>query len=602
MIISEHERETQILKLAFEQKNLAVKVSSPDYQNFLKIQQYIPDILLLELPRMAHAQLHFAELIKRNKKTRLIPIISYGDALDEGSKKGLIGKGLYKYLERPLKFSVLLEVIGANLKKQNKELGMSKPAPTDKDKDIEQILNKETLGSKKIELMTNHVAGLMAFPFTVARVLQLAESEKSAATDLAKVIQTDPVISAQLLKISNSVLFASLNRRIGSVKDAIIRVGFRETKRLVMSMTVMGLVSEKNKNLGFDRTDFWYHSLVCGIIAERFAKQLGTVNTEEAFLAGILHDFGILLMDEFFPSIFSKVLEDTTNTSGQFITSEKTLLGVTHNDMIAELFSKWKLPESVTDGIIHQYQFREYKDNLDAPGKKISLCVGLADILAKTVSLGRECDQFVTPVENWVFEQVKMPGGVSKNLLEDISNQMKLYKDFLKLDKNKNAGNAQDGGPDIDALEKIKIGMVNCAKDIFIPPLTYLQNEGYGVMPLVRLDALKTYDRTLHIICLWADNTMSAEAIRQFTQIARFSDQPDKQPGMAPVLVFIDDLKNISFISKSFDVRQLDANIPGIIDGAVVRLVKQNADKNEKVSADKTEKASVEGAKGQGAI
>jgi hypothetical protein len=81
---------------------------------------------------------------------------------------------------------------------------------------------------------------------------------------------------------------------------------------------------------------------------------------------------------------------------------------------------------------------------------------------------------------------------------------------------------------------------------------------------------------------------------------------------MAPVLVFIDeksfaltqneDLKNISFISKSFDVRQLDANIPGIIDGAVVRLVKQNADKNEKVSADKTEKASVEGAKGQGAI
>jgi len=55
-----------------------------------------------------------------------------------------------------------------------------------------------------------------------------------------------------------------------------------------------------------------------------------------------------------------------------------------------------------------------------------------------------------------------------------------------------------------------------------------------------------------------------------------------------------EDLKNISFLSKSFDVRQLDANIPGIIEGAVVRLVNQNADKNEK--------ASVEGAKGQGAV
>jgi len=150
--------------------------------------------------------------------------------------------------------------------------------------------------------------------------------------------------------------------------------------------------------------------------------------------------------------------------------------------------------------------------------------------------------------------------------------------------------------------------MVNCAKDIFIPPLTYLQNEGYGVMPLVRLDALKTYDRTLHIICLWATIRCrgSDQAVHPNRTVLRSAD---KQPGMAPVLVFIDeksfaltqneDLKNISFISKSFDVRQLDANIPGIIDGAVVRLVKQNADKNEKVSADKTEKASVEGLKGK---
>jgi HD-like signal output (HDOD) protein/CheY-like chemotaxis protein len=596
MIISEHERETQILKLAFEQKSLAVKVSSPNYQNFVKIQQYVPDILLLELPRMAHAQLHFAELIKRNKKTRQIPIISYGDALDEGSKKGLIEKGLYKYLERPLKFSVLLDIIGTNLKKQNKEMGALKAVQGDKGKDIEQLLNKETLGSKKIEIMVNYVTGLMAFPFTVARVLQLAESEKSAASDLAKVIQTDAVISAQLLKISNSVLFASINRRIGSVKDAIIRVGFRETKRLVMSMSVMKLFSNTNKNFGFDRTDFWYHSLVCGIIAERLAKQLGTVNMEEAFLTGILHDFGILLLDEFFPEVFSKVLEETTDKGQQFIVSEKAVLGVTHNDMIAELFAKWKLPESVTDGIVHQYQFHEYKDALDTPSKKLSLCVGLSDVLAKTVSLGRECDQYIIPVENWVFEQVKMPGGFTKNLLEDVANQMKLYQEFLKIDKNKNTGKTEDAGADAFALEKIRIGMVNCAKDIFVPPLMYLQKEGYTVTPM-RPDSLKTHDGTMNLICLWADNELSAETIKRFGQTAKFSDAPQqsgKPSGNTPVLVFIDeksftltqqeDLKNISFMSKSFDVRQLDANIPGIIDGTVIRFVKQNVDINEKAT------------------
>lgn len=587
MIISEHQRETQILKLAFEQKSLAVKVSTPDYQNFVKIQQYIPDVLLLELPRMAHSQLHFAELIKRNKKTKRIPIISYGDVLDEGSKKGLIDKGLYRYLERPLKFSKLLEIIGENLKKQKKEIGAGKPVSADKDKDMELLLNKETLGSKKIEIMTGYIAGLMAFPFTVAKVLQLTESEKSAAADLAKVIQADPVISAQLLKISNSVLFASLNRRIGSVKDAIVRIGFRETKRLLMSMSVMKLFSDTNKNLGFDRTDFWYHSLVCGIIAERLARQMGTVNTEEAFLAGILHDFGILLLDEFFPSIFSKVLEDTANNSGQFIVIEKALLGITHNDLIAELFAKWKLPESVTDGIVHQYQFEEYSTTLDTPSKKLSLCVAVADILAKTVSLGRECDQFVTPVENWVFEQVKLPTGFTNSLLEDFANQMKLYKEFLKINTGKKTGDNGNADEDKADIDTIKIGFANCAKDLFIPPLMYLQKEGYTVTPMPRLDSLKIYDGSMDLICVWADKAITAETIAQFAGLNRPSDQakyPAKTTDKAPVLVFIDEksadltqkeeLKSISFISKSFDVRQLDANIPGVIEGTVVRLVR----------------------------
>jgi HD-like signal output (HDOD) protein/ActR/RegA family two-component response regulator len=573
MIISEHERETQILKLAFEQKNISVKMSTPEYQNFIKIQQFVPDILLLELPKVSHSQLHFAELIKRHKKTKQIPIISYGDTLDEATKKGLINKGIFKYIDRPLKFSVLLEIIAVNLKKQNKEIGTHKTPVSDKEKDIELLLNKETLGSKKIEIMVDYVSGLMAFPFTVAKVLQLAESEKSAAGDLAKVIQADPVISAQLLKISNSVLFASLNRRIASVKDAIIRVGFRETKRLVMSMSVMTLFSDQNKNLGFDRTDFWYHSLVCGIISERLAKQIGTLSAEEAFLAGILHDFGILLLDEFFPAIFSKALEETVDKGQQFIKSEKALLGVTHNDMLAELFTKWKLPESISDGIVHQYRFSEYKNNLDTPAKKIALCVGMSDILAKTASLGRECDQFVMPIENWAFDAVKMPAGFTAGLLDDISNQMKLYGQFLKLDNKKSAVDPE--------AAKIKIGVANPAKSIFVPPLTYLQKEGYAATPLVRLDALKNYNGALHCIFLWANETASVETILQFANITKVSDPPSGES--APLVVFIDEksahltkkeeLSKISFISKSFDLRHLDANISSIIDGKVTRVL-----------------------------
>jgi len=568
MLISENQREMQILKLAFEQKNISILTSRADYTNYVKILQYIPDIILMELPHIAHQQLHFSEMLRQHKKTKHIPLIGYGDKIDEGVKKGLLCKGVFHYVDRPLKFSFLLDMIVRILKKSKKDIGIPQQQAGDKEKDIELLFDKETLPTKKIEIMTEYVAKLMAFPFTVAKVLQLADSEKSAAGDLAKVIQADPVISAQLLKISNSVLFASLNRKIGSVKDAIIRVGFRETKRLVMSMSVMSLFGGDTKNQGFDRTSFWYHSLVCGIIAERLARQMGTVNTEEAFLAGILHDLGILLLDAFFPTVFARILEDTVSSRTQFIKAEKALLGVTHNDMVGELFSKWKLPDSVAEGVISQYRFHEFSNAVDTPGKKMALCVGLSDAVAKACGLGRECDQFVTPIENWVWAALRMPAGISRNFLADVSNQMKLYREFLKMGKQENGPNVEDKA----AAEKIRVGTCNAAADVFAAPLLYMDSEGYSVEAFT-LDVLKTASGKFHCIVLWADQSITADVVTQFSKIVKCTENPkgEQSPGFAPAIVFVneaaplfaqkDSFTGVTMLGKSCDLREMDAPI-----------------------------------------
>jgi HD-like signal output (HDOD) protein len=564
MLISENEREMQILKLAFEQKSIKVSSCTADYSNYIKILQYLPDIIFLEIPRISHTQIHFTEMIKAHKKTKFTPIVGYGDKVDDAVKKGFLDKGILYYITRPLKISVILDVFQKNLKYLNKEMALPKEAPADKGKDIELILGKEAPGSKKIEVMTSYIVKLLAFPFTVAKVLQLAESEKSAAVDLAKVIQADPVISAQLLKISNSVLFASVNRRIGSVKDAIIRVGFKETRRLVMSMSVMKLFGETSNNVGLDRKAFWFHSLVCGIIAERLARQMGTVNTEEAFLAGILHDFGILLLDEFFPPVFARVLSDAADKKTQFILAERELLGITHNDVVTDLFSKWKLPDAVTEGIIGQYQFGGYKDNLDTPAKKISLCVGVSDILAKTVGLGSECDRFICPVANWAFDSVRMPAGVTPAFLDDVNHQITLYREFLKLDKSDTGRAAREKTCD----GKSPVGVINQARDVFVPPVLYLSSEECEPV-MHKLDSPKI---EADGVVIWADATITAEAIEQ---VAKAAAKPQRASGTAPgtgvpVIVLTDEgapvlsrrgeLARVTFLSRSFDLRYLDVH------------------------------------------
>jgi HD-like signal output (HDOD) protein len=561
MLISENVRETQVLKVAFEQKNIKVLCSTPDYRNYIKILQYLPDAIFIEFPKMAHSQLHFVEVLKTQKKTKNIPIISYGDKIDDAMKKGLLDKGILYYINRPLKFSIILSTLEKNLKYLNKGLDLPKEQPSDLAKDIELILSNQTLATKKIEVMTSYIVKVMAFPFTVAKVLKLADSEKSAAGDLAKVIQADPVISAQLLKISNSVLFASMNRRIAAVKDAIIRVGFKETRRLVMSMSVMKLFGETDKNIGFDRKAFWFHSLVCGIISERLAKQMGTVNTDEAFLAGILHDFGILILDEFFPLIFSRILEDTANKNTQFILSEKNMLGITHNDVVGQLFAQWKLPDSVTEGIMGQYQFTGYANNLDSPNKKIALCVGVSDILAKTVGFGKECDRFITPIPNWVFESVRMPAGISDVFLDDVNHQIVLYQEFLKLD-NKGAGSSSQ---EKETTGKPTIGVINHAKDIFVPPLHYLINEGYEVAPL-SLNAKDAETNSLNEVVIWAGAAITPDVIAQASKMVKSkapTPNSSASAGKAAVVVCSDEsqtteLPDVRFLKKSFDLRQLD--------------------------------------------
>jgi HD-like signal output (HDOD) protein/ActR/RegA family two-component response regulator len=595
MLVAENERESQILKMAFEQRGITVLASKAKYQNYVKALQYLPDLILIEMPRPHMEQLHFAALLKNHKKARRIPIIGYGDAMDPAEKNGIVKVGVNYYFARPLKFTQIIKVIETLLKQFNKNLDAG-PAAQDKEKDIELLLATDTMPMKKIEIMTSYVSSMLAFPFTVAKVLSLAESLKSAASDLARVIESDPVLSTQILKLSNSVLFASLNRRISTIKDAIVRIGFKETKRLVMSVSVMKLFDQANKSLGFDRVGFWWHSLAAGIIAERLARRVGTVNSDEVFLAGLLHDFGIIVLDEFFPTLFSKILEDTTNSGGLFIEREKALLGIHHNDVLGELFTKWKLPDLVREGIVRQHDAESYVDAIDAPEKKYAVCVAMANILAKTVSLGRECDQYVTPLPGQFFSFAKMPTGFTRAFLDEVYNEMNVYREFLRLD----IPDASAKSEGVVLSDKTRIGIVNLASDVFVPPFLFYQKEGFAIKLLETGGDCSKYTSSFDVIHVWAGAQTTREQVAPFSRIVKFAETPpppQAQPEFAPVLVLLPpenapafrDLnagQSISCAYNRLDIRQLDKFLSTILMGKTTSLADIDTQRKTRVSFD----------------
>jgi HD-like signal output (HDOD) protein/CheY-like chemotaxis protein len=580
ILMIQNEREQQVLKMALEQRGIKVLLSKPNYQNYILALQYLPDLILIEFKRLCSDETHFTRLIRKHRRTRTIPIIGYGDRMDEMIRRGILKAGISAYVDRPLKFSLLSALIDQLLKQANKKIETS-TVVSDKEKDIELILNSQAMPMAKIEAMTRHVSSLMALPFTVAKVLRITQDETTGATDLSHAIQSDPAIATHLLKLSNSVFFASANRRIHSIKDAIVRIGFMETKKIVMSMTVMTLFDQHNRNLGFDRVDFWYHSLSTGIIAEKIARFMGSVSTEEAFLAGLLHDLGVIITDEFFPSVFQAVLEQTAKQADDFIDRQTAMLGFNYLDVIEGLFPKWKIPEEITEGITFHNRIGELKGTLDTNGKKLALCVGIGNILSKTLHLGRGCDEYVRPIEDWMLKEAHLGTGFTPQFVEDVYSNIDLFRRFLQLDEREFPREFNG----IDDPSQLRIGLVNAAQNICVLPRLYLEKQGITIEMIQASAATSPYDNKFNLVLVWGGDHIDAADIEPYSHIVKYYGptlKGNQRVEFAPILVFASDQapisascpEGVSVMSNTLDLRVIDLSIADVIAGRPLQSTK----------------------------
>jgi HD-like signal output (HDOD) protein len=133
-----------------------------------------------------------------------------------------------------------------------------------------------------------------AFPRSVQRILELARDADSTPKDLVAVIDRDPVLTAKMLKVVNSAYFR-LPKQINSIGHAVVFLGFNATKNLALGMAAIGMLPSEN-TAGFDWSDYLVHSVSTAAIARRLAARVDDADPMECFVAGLLHDFGTVVM------------------------------------------------------------------------------------------------------------------------------------------------------------------------------------------------------------------------------------------------------------------------------------------------------------------
>jgi len=446
VLISVHPQETEILHLAFKQRGFAVFISPPAASNFLQLLQYRPDFVFLEIPANYVDQLGLLRLLRKNDRFAKTPVIAYGSSSASQILGDVNAAGGTGFLQRPLKLNSLFEVMkksAPNIDLQATAATANKSADDLKKEDIAKLLDPNVETRIKLEAMVKHTGKLFSFPFVIMKILDLAENANSGAEDLAKVINSDASLCATILKVANSVHFAS-QKEIGSAREAIIRIGFNEVKAIAMGLELMKLLPDR-ETFGFNRMDFWTYTLGRAIIAEKLAKHLRLPDPTIAFLGGLLSDFSVLLLDAFYVELFDSLLHKIASDGISFEDACLSILGFHPAEYVSRLLEQWRLPKDLVAAIRAQDKFF-LREEEKAPNtlRLLTDCLAVSVVLARAGGFGHGCDDTIEPVPDGFLREMRMPVGVSPSFYDPIDTSLLNYAGFFGIDKKLLPKKAED--------------------------------------------------------------------------------------------------------------------------------------------------------------
>ncbi len=204
----------------------------------------------------------------------------------------------------------------------------------------------------------------------------LYNSEEISISKVGRIIELDPSLATKILKIVNSSFYGMLNK-IATIEHAMVILGINEVRNIILAFSIQNFFVKKHK--GFKAKRFWEHSVVCSQIAKLLSKHFNVVDDGTFFISGLIHDLGKLVIEQYLPDEFSKIIEHISRNNTTFASAEKEIIGVTHYQIAAKLLQQWHFPKKVTMQVF--YHHAPWHDKNFTQG---SIILYLSNIFTKT--------------------------------------------------------------------------------------------------------------------------------------------------------------------------------------------------------------------------
>jgi putative nucleotidyltransferase with HDIG domain len=280
------------------------------------------------------------------------------------------------------------------------------------------------------EEIINKIEYFPQLPGTAYQVLGHLDAPGATETDLLNVLEYDIATTTNLLKLCNTpgnTARFGLKRRVGSLKEALDRIGAGELKKMI-AMTASTDIFAHPSGSGYEagKGEMRRHSIAAAVISRHlkpFAPELG----EDLFTTCLLHDIGKLILNEYIGDHMQEIYNLIHQKGHDFAAAEKEIIGMTHAEVGARIMQKWEFPEDMVTAV--QY----HHDPQELPDSPLTHFVSLADIIAMMMGFTTGFDALDYKTFPELYRKYKMKEKhiehIMNNAVDEITNAIPFHSD-----------------------------------------------------------------------------------------------------------------------------------------------------------------------------
>ena len=234
------------------------------------------------------------------------------------------------------------------------------------------------------EELDRAIAQIQPIPQVALKIIRTMQSDDFHLWDVARQIRHDQVISANVLKMCNTA-YVSANVGIESIDQALLILGAQRVYQFVLSSVMSVFFESSSRGYSMSIGGLYHHAVSTAIVSEQISKLTRHAEPDIAYTAGLLHDIGKVLLDQYVASALPLFYGKVASEGEQLLNVERSLLGITHHEAGERLAELWAFPPSIKDVIAYHGQ-----PELAQHNKDLVTVVHLADLLISRFSSGYE--------------------------------------------------------------------------------------------------------------------------------------------------------------------------------------------------------------------